>query len=61
MEVVSQLFGYLLTGMEAVFGFISLLPDIFSTALSVLPTPFASFLLVCFGIIIAIRVLELLP
>lgn len=61
MEVVSQLFGYLLTGMESVFGFISLLPSIFSTVFTVMPASYSSFLLVCFGIIIAIRVLELLP
>lgn len=61
MEVVSQLFGYLLTGMEAVFSFISMLPSIFSTALTVMPTSYSSFILICFGMIIAIRVLELLP
>lgn len=61
MEVVGELFGYLLTGMEAVFGFISMLPSIFSTTLSILPTAYSSFLLICFGMIIAIRVLELLP
>lgn len=61
MEIVSQLFGYLLTGMESVFGFISLLPSIFTIVFSVIPVAYSSFLLVCFGIIIAIRVLELLP
>lgn len=61
MEVVSQLFGYLLTGVESVFGFISQLPSIFSTVFTVIPDSYSSFLLVCFGIIIAIRVLELLP
>lgn len=61
MEVVSQLFGYLLNGMESVFGFILMLPSIFSAALTVMPTSYSSFILICFGMIIAIRVLELLP
>lgn len=61
MEVVSQLFSYLLIGMESVFRFISLIPSIFTVAFTVIPPTYSSVLLGCFGIIIAIRVLELLP
>lgn len=61
MDTVLQLFNYLLTGMQSVLGFVQTLPQIFSFCVQAFPPYLGVYLLICFGLILAVRVLELLP
>lgn len=61
MDTVFQLFEYLLTGMQSVMGFIQTLPQMLSVCVQAFPPFLGVYLLGCFAIILAIRVLELLP
>lgn len=56
-----MLFEYLLTGMQSVMSFVQSLPQMLSVCVQVFPPFLGVYLLGCFGVILAIRVLELLP
>lgn len=61
MQVIIEFINLLISGVQQVFSFILTLPQILSTCVTAFPPVLATYLLVAFGVIIAIRVLELLP
>lgn len=61
MQVIIEFFQLLMGGVQQVFSFILTLPDILATCVTAFPPVLGTYLLVLFGAIIAIRVLELLP
>lgn len=60
MQVLIEFVNLLITGVQSVFQYISMIPTIFSS-LTAFPPVLYTFLLAGFGVIIAIRCLELLP
>lgn len=61
MDTLFQLFEYLLTGMQSVFGFVMTLPSLLMVCVQAFPPILSVVLVSFFGCILAIRVLELLP
>lgn len=61
MQVIIEFIQLLISGVQQMFSFISELPGILSQCVNAFPPYLATILLVCFGLIVAIRVLELLP
>ena len=60
MQVIIEFFQLLMSGVQSVFSYITLIPTIFSS-ITAFPPVLYVFLLAGFGVIIAIRALELLP
>lgn len=61
MQVIIQFFSLLISGVSAVFGFMLNIGSIIEYSIQMLPSQLSDTLLVCFGLILAVRVLELLP
>lgn len=65
MQIVIQFFSLLISGVSNAFSFFLNLFSVFESVLVILPheepNNLVTVLLVCFGIIVSIRVLELLP
>ena len=61
MLLVVQFIKLLISGVSNAFSFLVMLPEILISSLAIVPTPLTTVLFTCFGIILAVRVLELLP
>lgn len=61
MQVIIEFIQLLISGVGQVFSFITTLPQLLSTMVTAFPPVLSTYLLVCFGVILAVRVLELLP
>lgn len=61
MQVIINFFTLLISGVQAIISFLTQLPAILAVCVQAFPPVLATLLLSCFGLIIAIRVLELLP
>lgn len=61
MQVIIQFFSLLISGVSAVFGFMLNIGSIIEYSIQMLPIELSDTLLLCFGLILAVRVLELLP
>lgn len=61
MTTVLQFISLLISGVYNVFMMFVHLPEILFASLTFVPTYLAGVLLVCLGIVILVRVLELLP
>lgn len=61
MQVIINFFTLLISGVQAIISFLTQLPAILTVCVQAFPPVLATLLLSCFGLIIAIRVLELLP
>lgn len=61
MQVIIEFIQLLISGVIQVFSFVATMPQLVSTMITAFPPVLYTVLLLCFGIILAIRVLELLP
>lgn len=61
MQFIIQFFDLLISGVSNAFNFFLNIFSVFEAVLVVLPQDLTTVLFVCFGIIVSIRVLELLP
>lgn len=61
MQVIIEFLQLLMSGVQQMFAFLTTLPGMLSQCVNAFPPALATYLLACFGIILAIRVLELLP
>lgn len=60
MQVIIEFFQLLMSGVQSVFSYLTLIPTIFQS-ITAFPPVLYVFLLAGFGIVVAIRALELLP
>lgn len=60
MQTIIEFINLLITGVQSVFGYLAMIPTIFSS-ITAFPPVLYVFLLAGFGVIVAIRALELLP
>lgn len=61
MQVIINFFSLLLDGVQAIMQFMTQLPEIFALCVQAFPPALSVYLLAGFALIVAIRVLELLP
>lgn len=61
MLVIVKFISLLISGVSSAFSFILMIPSLIATSLLIIPSSLSSVLITCFGILVAIRVLELLP
>lgn len=61
MQVIIEFFQLLMSGVQSVFSFLLEMPSLLSQCGNAFPPVLFTYLLAAFGVIIAIRVLELLP
>lgn len=61
MQVLIEFVQLLMSGVSQVASFLTTLPSLVSTMVTAFPPVLIVYLLACFGLIVAIRFLELLP
>ena len=61
MTFVIQFISLLLSGVKAIANFFVMIPEFSASFLSIFPSSLYACLVVCFGIVLAVRFLELLP
>lgn len=61
MSYVVAFLQLLISGVSNVFNFFINVGNVFTSTLDILPNDLSDALLICFGIIVSVRVLELLP
>lgn len=61
MEVIVNFIKLLVSGVQAIISFLIQLPSVLAVCVQAFPPALSVLLLSCFGLIIAVRLLELLP